>query len=549
MFSEHISPPTAHISEMSTDPSLTPKGSGSSGGALDGNASDSAFRVNTPSTPFNRLSLHSPATRTFSVNGTTYCLPTRYELIKTIGHGAYGVVISCSDARTGESVAVKKIGKAFDNLVDAKRVCREIKLLRHLEHENLMSIIDIVQPPSFDLFSDVYIVSPLMETDLHRIIYSRQDLTDDHVQYFVYQILRGLKYMHSANVIHRDLKPSNILLNSNCDLKICDFGLARGLEEIGMLTEYVVTRWYRAPEIMLSCQEYSKAVDVWSVGCIFAELVGRRPLFAGDDYIHQLQIITDVLGSPSDDDMHFITSHKALRFMQNMRQKDSRPFSTLYPRANPEALKLLTEMLLFDPAKRIDVVGALAHPYMDSLHCEEDEPECENSFSHKVSKHARVNDLKLMVFADIVAFHPEASGELAAATARVQRAGGAPADGVSATAFPVPGIRAVGGGENGGSGTGAGASGSSQRGSPSASGSILPATGIGGSMHANGGGAAAQSTHAAHEAAAASTSSMPPISGALGSGIVWNEDQAHRPNSSASSGSGYSEQVTADMSP
>eukprot|EP00750_Incisomonas_marina_P005483 INCI13967.1.p1 GENE.INCI13967.1~~INCI13967.1.p1 ORF type:complete len:446 (-),score=86.22 INCI13967.1:56-1393(-) len=424
----------------------------------------------------------------------------------------------------------KKIGKAFDNIVDAKRVCREIKLLRHLEHENLMSIIDIVQPPSFDLFSDVYIVSPLMETDLHRIIYSRQDLTDDHVQYFVYQILRGLKYMHSANVIHRDLKPSNILLNSNCDLKICDFGLARGLEEIGMLTEYVVTRWYRAPEIMLSCQEYSKAVDVWSVGCIFAELVGRRPLFAGDDYIHQLQIITDVLGSPSDDDMHFITSHKALRFMQNMRQKELRPFSTLYPRANPEALKLLTEMLLFDPAKRIDVVGALAHPYMDSLHCEEDEPECEHSFSHKVSKHARVNDLKLMVFADIVAFHPEASGELDAATAQVQRA--------PATAFPVPGIRAVGGGVNGGSRE---TGGNSQRGG--SSGSILPANGIGGNVHANGAAPQSQAAHGASE-----KSSMPPISGAMGSGIVWNEDQAHRPSSSASSG-GYSEQVTADMSP
>jgi serine/threonine protein kinase len=116
-----------------------------------------------------------------------------------------------------------------------------------------------------------------METDLHRIIYSRQPLTIDHIQYFVYQMLRGLKYIHAANVLHRDLKPSNILVNSNCDLKICDFGLARGVEDeqSGELTEYVVTRWYRAPEIMLACQDYSKAIDVWSVGCIFAELLAR----------------------------------------------------------------------------------------------------------------------------------------------------------------------------------------------------------------------------------------------------------------------------------
>ena len=172
---------------------------------------------------------------------------------------------------------------------------------------------DILPPASLDEFEDVYIISDLMETDLHRIIYSRQPLSDDHVQYFLYQILRALKYMHSANVLHRDLKPSNLLLNSNCDLKVCDFGLARGVEpgEDNMeLTEYVVTRWYRAPEIMLSCQEYTKAIDVWSVGCIFAELLGRKPLFPGDDYIHQLQIICDKLGTPSDEELNFVTSEK-----------------------------------------------------------------------------------------------------------------------------------------------------------------------------------------------------------------------------------------------
>ena len=117
----------------------------------------------------------------------------------------------------------------------------------------------------------------------------------------MYQLLRGLKYVHSAAVLHRDLKPSNLLLNANCDLKICDFGLARtakGPEDF--LTEYVVTRWYRAPELLLSCAEYTAAIDVWSVGCIFAELLGRKPLFPGKDYVHQLNLITRVIGSPSE---------------------------------------------------------------------------------------------------------------------------------------------------------------------------------------------------------------------------------------------------------
>ena len=168
---------------------------------------------------------------------------------------------------------------------------------------------DIIRPQSYDAFDDVYIVSDLMDTDLSQIIRSSQTLTDEHVQYFIYQILRGLLYLHSAGVIHRDLKPGNILVNANCDAKICDFGLARPLnaiEDMGSnahMTYYVTTRWYRAPEVLL-CDQYSKpclfffsfeeslsilslmfmicyTVDVWSTGCILGELIGRKPLFPG----------------------------------------------------------------------------------------------------------------------------------------------------------------------------------------------------------------------------------------------------------------------------
>eukprot|EP00501_MAST-03F_sp_TOSAG23-6_P001149 GSMAST32.ASY1.ANO1.1192.1 assembled CDS len=257
-----------------------------------------------------------------TVLGTKFDLDGRYELIKSIGHGAYGIVISCVDKQSESNVAVKKIPNPFDDIVSAKRVLREIKLLMHFQHDNLMNIIDIQQPRSKTLqsFKDVYIVAPLMETDLHRIIYSRQPLTNDHTQYFIYQILRGLKYMHSAKVLHRDLKPSNILLNSDCDLKIY---------ETSDLTEYVVT-------------QYASAVDIWSVGCIFAECIGRKPLFPGDDYIHQLQLISDKLGSPTESDMHFIKNEKAQRFMQNLPKREKIPFTQLYPTTNKMALDFKT---------------------------------------------------------------------------------------------------------------------------------------------------------------------------------------------------------------
>lgn len=188
------------------------------------------------------------AYHSFKASGQQFEVVAKYSLVRPIGHGAYGVVISALDKETNKKVAIKKVTRAFEDAIDAKRILREILLMKKFVHENVIRIIDIIPPPpNAEEFEDIYIVQDLMETDLHRIIYSRQPLTIDHIQYFVYQILRGLKYIHSANVLHRDLKPSNLLLNSNCDLKICDFGLARGLEDeqTGVLTEYVVTRWYR----------------------------------------------------------------------------------------------------------------------------------------------------------------------------------------------------------------------------------------------------------------------------------------------------------------
>lgn len=156
-----------------------------------------------------------------------------------MGGGAYGVVCAANDAETGIKVAIKKVPNAFEDLVDAKRIYREIRLLKFFKHDNIIRLYDILKPEHPKTFNDIYIVTELMETDLHRVIYSKQKLTDEHIQYFVYQILRGVKYMHTANVLHRDLKPSNILLNKQCDVKICDLGLGRGFDcEDEMKTEF-----------------------------------------------------------------------------------------------------------------------------------------------------------------------------------------------------------------------------------------------------------------------------------------------------------------------
>lgn len=345
----------------------------------------------------------------FKVSGSVFEIDRRFKPIKPIGTGAYGVVISALDTTTNKNVAIKKIARAFDDAVDAKRILREIKLLRRFHHENVINIVDILIPPNLEEFEDVYIVQDLMETDLHRIISSRQPLTIEHAQYFIYQTLRALKYIHSANVLHRDLKPSNLLVNSNCDLKICDFGLARPVEvNSGPLTEYVVTRWYRAPEIMLSCQEYTKAIDVWSVGCIFAELLKRTPLFPGEDYMHQLRLICELLGKPKAEDLDFVNTERARKYMMSLEEPARPKIETYFRGHHPDALDLLEKMLKFHPAQRITVDEALAHPFMASLHNADDEPEANFHFAFEFEDQELSSDqVRELIYAEMRDFHPE----------------------------------------------------------------------------------------------------------------------------------------------
>jgi len=255
-----------------------------------------------------------------------------------------------------------------------------------------------------------------MESDLERIIRSKQPLSDPHLKYFLYQILRGLKYVHSANVLHRDLKPSNLLVNSDCGLALCDFGLARGFDAgVNSLTEYVVTRWYRPPELLLECHSYGKPVDIWSVGCIFAELLVHDPFFKGENPQHQLEVIVSKIGLPPKEKLRFIDSKEGLLEISriDIRSKMA-PFESYFPAdTNPVALDLLQKMLQFSPDDRISVQDALKHPYLEGFHGVIPEPDCERLFDFEFERRCRLDDgdmteeeVRRLMFEEVCRYRP-----------------------------------------------------------------------------------------------------------------------------------------------
>ncbi|KAG8518002.1 Mitogen-activated protein kinase 11, partial [Galemys pyrenaicus] len=390
------------------------------------------------------MSSPPPARRGFyrqEVTKTAWEVRAVYQDLQPVGSGAYGAV-SAVDSRTGAKVAIKKLYRPFQSELFAKRAYRELRLLKHMRHENVIGLLDVFTPDeSLDDFTDLwqtglcsagasqpaltqpsapapglplppqptrqglpapiaapregrcagrapwacpprsdwhpprsYLVMPFMAADLGKLMKHGQ-LSEDRVQFLVFQMLKGLKYIHAAGVIHRDLKPGNLAVNEDCELKILDFGLARQADS--EMTGYVVTRWYRAPEVILNWMHYTQTVDIWSVGCIMAEMLTGKTLFKGSDHLDQLKEIMKVTGTPPEEFVQRLQSAEAKNYMESLPELEKKDFASILTNASPLAVNLLEKMLVLDAEQRVTAAEALAHPYFESLHDAEDDPKAQ----------------------------------------------------------------------------------------------------------------------------------------------------------------------------
>ncbi|XP_061628412.1 mitogen-activated protein kinase 12 isoform X1 [Phyllopteryx taeniolatus] len=338
------------------------------------------------------------------INKTSWEVPDRYRDLKQVGTGAYGTVCSAMDVRTRTRVAIKKLYRPFQSELFAKRAYRELRLLKHMKHENVIGLLDVFTADlSLDKLNDFYLVMPFMGTDLGKLM-KLQRLSEEKIQYLVYQILKGLKYIHSAGIIHRDLKPGNLAINQDCELKILDFGLARQADS--EMTGYVVTRWYRAPEVILSWMHYSQTVDIWSVGCIMAEMLQGKPLFKGSDHLNQLTEIMKITGTPTQEFIAELQSDDAKSYIQSLKKVEKKDLHKVFSNANPQAVSALEHMLLLEPESRATAADALLLPYFTEFREPEEETEAQ-PYDHSLDNtELPLEQWKRHTFTEILTFNP-----------------------------------------------------------------------------------------------------------------------------------------------
>jgi len=288
----------------------------------------------------------------------------RYSKLEKIGEGTYGVVYKARDRVSQEVFALKKIRLDAEDEGVPSTAIREISLLKELQHQNIVRLKDVVHSEK-----KLHLVFEFLEHDLKKHMDQQQatgGLTVMQVKSFLYQMLRGIAFCHSHRVLHRDLKPQNLLIDRDRNLKLADFGLARAFGiPVRTYTHEVVTLWYRAPEILLGSKHYATPVDIWSVGCIFAEMVNGRPLFPGDSEIDELFRVFRNLGTPNEEVWPGVSNLPD--FKATFPQWRARPISECCPSLQADGLDLLSKMLQYEPSKRISAKAALSHPYFEDL--------------------------------------------------------------------------------------------------------------------------------------------------------------------------------------
>jgi len=350
----------------------------------------------------------------------------KYEIVQKLGKGAYGIVWRAHDRKTKEVVALKKIFDAFQNATDAQRTFREIMFLQEMVgHEHIVTLLDVLKA---DNDRDIYLIFEYMETDLHAAIRANI-LQDIHKQYIMWQSFKALKYMHSAQLLHRDMKPSNLLLNSDCLMKVADFGLARSLRDVEqppdveptVLTDYVATRWYRAPEILLGSTTYTFGVDMWSMGCILAETIVGKPIFPGASTINQIERIIELTGPPTADDLSDgIDSPYAATMLQSLTPSNA-------AQVHPPPRAALGRRAVKPPPRAAPTILPRRSPPLNATQCRS----MPLNAAHRNAAHRRAPPLMPLPAAQCLS-PPHASPRLLSAR---RRSGGRPS---SRTRTPTP---------------------------------------------------------------------------------------------------------------
>ena len=289
-------------------------------------------------------------------------MQNKYEVLEVVGEGAYGIVYKCRNKETNKFVAIKKFKEVEDEIVK-KTMKRELRMLQRMHHTNIVDFIE-----AFKRKGNLFLVFEYVEKNLLELLQeSPRGLEPKLIRHFMYQLCKSIKYLHDQNIIHRDIKPENLLINENMDLKLCDFGFARLISGFNKerLTDYVATRWYRAPELLLTQGEYGPEVDYWAVGCIMGELVDGNPLFPGENEIDQLHCIQKVLGNFTDEQVYMFYSNpiyngKDLLEIDKPETLDWRYLGKL----SKNAISFMKGLLEMDPKKRLNGVTVFQHPYL-----------------------------------------------------------------------------------------------------------------------------------------------------------------------------------------
>ncbi|CAA7030295.1 unnamed protein product [Microthlaspi erraticum] len=284
----------------------------------------------------------------------------RYLRRQVLGEGTYGVVYKATDTKTGKTVAVKKIRLGNQKEGVNFTALREIKLLKELNHPHIVELID-----AFPHDGSLHLVFEYMQTDLEAVIRDRNIfLSPGDIKSYMLMTLKGLAHCHKKWVLHRDMKPNNLLIGENGLLKLADFGLARVFGSPNRrFTHQVFATWYRAPELLFGSRQYGAGVDVWAAGCIFAELLLRRPFLPGSTEIDQLGKIFQAFGTPTPSqwtDMIYLPEYMEFSYTQ------APPLRTIFPMASDDTLDLLAKMFTYDPRQRITIQQALDHRYFSS---------------------------------------------------------------------------------------------------------------------------------------------------------------------------------------